>query len=187
MQRPAIADTPAKPPPRRPALFLLGTLGLPLAAAAALVAETLLRGEGSVSRGLFIAAAAITPVIGLGLLVQVVAALAGRTRGLLSELKRFNEEMAADEPDTSEERQRERRAVWEATRDFTHVLAPFLAGLVLQLIVIEAVAIACLAADVDDRALGVGVGVGVFALFNYMLFFGALLTRLARRGAPAAA
>lgn len=183
MQRPSLVDTPGRRPRSRPALFLLAVLSLPLAAAVALVAELLLGGDGRVSSGFFVAAAALTPVIGLGLLVQVVAALAGRTRGLLGELKRFNEEMAADEPDVSEERQRERRAIWEGARDFSHVLVPFLAGLVLQLVVTEAVAVACLAADVDDRAIAIGVGVEVFALFNYMIFFTALLTRLARRGA----
>ena len=157
-----------------------------VAVALAVALEALLEGEGRVSRGFFVAAAALTPVVGLGLLVQVVSVLAGRTRGLLNELKRFNEEMAAEPPELGEESQRERRAAWEGAGNFLHVLAPFLAGLVLQLVVTEAVAIYCLAADVGQRAVAIAVGVEIFALFNYMLFFNALLARLAGRGDPAA-
>ncbi len=172
--------------PSRPKLFFLGLLGLLVAVLLAVASEALLGGDARVSRGFFVAAAALTPVLGLGLLAQVVAALAGRTRGLLRELKRFNEEMAGDSPELSDDGKRERRAVWEATRDFSHVLAPFLAGVVLHLVVTETVAIYAIAAGVEARPVAIGVGVAVFALFNYMLFFNALLARLMRRKEPAA-
>ncbi len=170
----------------RPKLFFLGLLGLLVAVLLAVASEPLPGGEARVSRGFFVAAAALTPVLGLGLLAQVVAALAGRTRGLLRALKRFNEEMAGDSPELSEDGKRERRDAWEGARDFSHVLAPFLAGLALQLVVTETVAIYGIAAGVEDRAVAIGVGAGVFALFNYMLFFNALLARLTRRKEPAA-
>lgn len=152
-------------------------MALPLAAAL----EGLLAGDAEVSKGFFVAAAALTPVLGLGLLAQLVAALAGRTRSLLRELERFNAEMAAEPPELGEDSQRERRAVWEGARDFRHVLAPLVAGLVLQLVVTEVVAIYCVAADVDERIVAIAVGAEVFALFNYLLFFNTLLAKLARR------
>ena len=185
VQRPP-HDAPQDGPPSRPKLFLVGVLGLLAAVAVAVCLDALLGGDDRVSKGFFVAAAALTPVLGLGLLAQLVAALAGRTRGLLRELKRWGDEMAAEPPDLSEEGQRERRAAWEGARDFLHVLAPFVAGLALQLIVTEAVALYCLAADVDERVVAIAVGIEVFALFNYLLFFNALLARLARRGGPAA-
>jgi hypothetical protein len=186
VQQPPLAHQPETGPPARWTLFLFGALGLLVAVALAPALDAALGGDGRVSNGFFVAAAAITPVLGLGLLVQLVAALAGRTRGLLHELKRFNEEMAAEPPQLSEDSQRERRMQWEGVRDFMHVLGPFVAGLVLQLVVTEVAAVVCLAADVDERVAGIAVGLEVFALFNYVLFFGPLLARLARRGRPAA-
>lgn len=186
MQPPPLADPPENGPASRPKLFLYGILGLLVAVTLALAAEAVLAGDGRVSKGFFVAAAVLIPVVGLGLLAQVVAALAGTTRGLLRELKRFTEEMAADEPDLNEESQRERRATWQETRDFVHVLAPFVAGLALQLVVSEAAAIYCIAADVEERGVAIAVGLEVLALFNYLLFFNLLLGRLAARGKPAA-
>jgi hypothetical protein len=180
VQQPPDADPPAEHPPSRLALFLLGALGLIVALLAALIAAALL-GDDGVARGFFIAAAVLTPVLGLGLLLQLIAALAGRTRGLLHQLKRFNEEMAAEPPELSEESQADRRVVWEESRSFTQVLGPFVAGLVLQLVVAEVVAVLCLAAGIDDPAPAAFVGVEVFALFNYFLFFNVVVLGLARR------
>ena len=185
MERNALVDPGPDGSPSRAKLFAFGVLGLFVAVAVAVLLEAVLAGDGRVSNGFFVAAAALTPVIGLGLLVQLVGVLAGRTRGLLRELKRFNEEMAAEPPDLSEESQRDRRATWDSTRDFLHALKPFVAGLLLQLLVTEAVAVYCLAADVDDRGVAIAVGVEVFALFNYLLFFNTMLSRLARRARPA--
>jgi ATP-dependent protease HslVU (ClpYQ) peptidase subunit len=181
VERIAVPDPVETSPPSRPRLFLAGVLGLVAAVLAALLLDTLLGGDGRVSGGFFVAAAAVTPVIALGLLVQLVAALAGRTRGLLGELKRFNEEMSAESPELSQDSQRDRRSAWEDARDFLHVLGPFVAGLVLQLVATEAVAIYGIAADVDERVVAIAVGLEVLALFNYMLFFNPLLSRLARR------
>ena len=186
VQQPPHDDPPRKRPPSRPKLFLLGVLGLLAAVGLALCLEGLLAGDGRVSKGFFVAAAAVTPVVGLGLLAQLVTALAGRTRGLLRELKRWGDEMAAEPPALNEESQRERRAAWEGAQGFVHVLAPFVAGLALQLLATEAVALYCLAADVDERVLAIAVGIEIFALFNYLLFFNALLARLARSGRSAA-
>ena len=186
MERSTHDDPPRSGPRPRATLFLFGVLGLLAAVAVAVALEALLGGDGRVSKGFFVAAAALTPVVGLGLLAQLVAALAGRTRGLLRELRRWGDEMAADPPDLNEESQRERRAAWEGARDFLHVLAPFVAGLALQLLVTEAAAIYCLAADVDERVVAIAVGIEIFALFNYLLFFNALLARLARRATSAA-
>ena len=171
--------------PLRP--FLFGALGMVVAVLLALLLEAVLGGDPEVSEVLFVAAAILTPVVGLGVLLQVVGALAGRTRGLLRELKRFQEEMAADPPELGEESQRERRAVWEKVSGFVHVLRPFAAGVALQLIVTETVAVYCIAADVDERVVGLAVGIEVFVLFNYLIFFGVLLERLAGRGRRAAA
>ncbi len=186
MQRPALVESPEDAPRSRPKLFFFGVLGLLAAVAAAVVIEGLLEGQGRVSKGFFVAAAALTPVVGLGLLAQLVAALAGTTRGLLHELKRFNEEMAAEPPALNEDSQRERRAVWEGARYFLELLAPFVAGLALQIAVAEAVAIYCIAADVDDRGVAIAVGAAVFGLFNYLLFFNPLLARLTGGRKPAA-
>jgi hypothetical protein len=186
VQPPAHDEPPEQGPPSRPKLFLLGVLGLLAAVALAFALEALLAGDGRVSKGFFVAAAAVTPVVGLGLVAQLVTALAGRTRGLLRELKRWGDEMAAEPPALSEESQRERRAAWEGARDFVHVLAPFVAGLALQLAATEAAALYCLAAEVDERVVAIAVGIEIFALFNYLLFFNALLARLARRGRSAA-
>ncbi len=186
VQQPPPADAQETGPPSRPRLFLFGVLGLLVAVALALALEAALGGEGRVSTGFFVAAAALTPVIGLGLLAQLVAALAGTTRGLLRELKRFNEEMAAEPPALNEDSQRERRAVWEGARHFLELLAPFVAGLALQIVVAEAVAIYCIAADVDDRGVAIAVGAEIFALFNYLLFFNPLLARLTGGRKPAA-
>ena len=186
MQRTPRVDPPEDRRPSRPKLFVFGILGLPAAVALAVALEGLLEGDGRISKGFFVAAAALTPVVGLGLLAQLVATLAGRTRGLLRELKRFNEEMAAEPPNLSEDSRRERAAVWEGSRDFLEVLAPFVAGLALQLAVTEAAAIYCIAADVDSRGVAIAVGIEIFALFNYLLFFNPLLARLAAGGKPAA-
>ena len=186
MQPPPHDDRPEKGPPSRPKLFLLGILGLLAAVASAFILDALLAGDGRVSKGFFVAAAALTPVVGLGLLAQLVAALAGRTRGLLRELKRWGDEMAAEPPSLSEDSQRERRAAWVEARDFVHVLAPFVTGLALQLVATEAVALYCLAAGVGERVVAIAVGIEIFALFNYLLFFNALLARLARRRRSAA-
>ena len=186
MQRPALADPPENAKRARVKLFAFGVLGLLVAVGTAILVDGLLGGEARVSSGFFVAAAALTPVIGLGLLAQLVAALAGRTRRLLHELSRFSEEMEAEPPKLSDESQRERRATWEGVRAFRQVLAPFVAGLALQLVATEAAAIYCLAADVDERVVAIAVGVEIFALFNYLLFFNALLSRLGRRGRPAA-
>jgi ATP-dependent protease HslVU (ClpYQ) peptidase subunit len=186
VQHPPLADPPGGDRPSRAKLFLFGVLGLLAAVVLATLAETLIAGEGQVSKGFFVAAAALTPVIGLGLLVQLVAALAGTTRGLLRELKRFNEEMASEPPELSEGSVQERRATWEGARDFLHVLAPFVAGLALQLVVTEAVAIYGIAAGLDERLVAIAVGIEIFALFNYLLFFNALLKRLAGGGKRAA-
>ena len=184
--QPSPDETLENGPPSRPKLFFIGVLGPLAAIGVAFALEALLAGDARVSKGFFVAAAALTPVIGLGLLAQLVTALAGRTRGLLRELKRWADEMAAEPPDLSEQSRRERRSAWEGARNFTHVLAPFVAGLALQLVVTEAVALYCLAADVDERVVAIAVGIEVFALFNYLLFFNALLARLARRGGSAA-
>lgn len=186
VQPPPEDDPPEKGPPSRLKLFLLGVLGLLAAVAVALAVEAVLAGDGRVSKGFFVAAAAVTPVVGLGLLAQLVTALAGRTRGLLRELKRWGDEMAADPPELSEDSQRERRATWVGARDFLDVLAPFVAGLALQLVTTEVVALYCIAADLDERAVAIAVGIEIFALFNYLLFFNVLLARLARRGGSAA-
>ena len=186
VQRPAPDDAPEDGPRSRPTLFLFGVLGLLAASVVAVALEALLAGDGRVSKGFFVAAAALIPVVGLGLLAQLVAALAGRTRGLLRELKRWGDEMAAEPPSLSEDSQRERRAAWEEARDFVHVLAPFVTGLALQLVATEAAALYCLAAGVDERVVAIAVGIEIFALFNYLLFFNALLARLARRGRSAA-
>lgn len=185
VERHAPAGPPDSRPPSRPALFALGVLGIVVAVLVAVLVEALLAGEGRVSKGFFVATAALTPVVGLGLLAQLVAALARKTSGLLRELKRFNEEMAAEKPELSRESQAERRATWEASRHFLHVLAPFVAGLALQLLVTELAAIYCIAADVDERGVAIALGAEVFALFNYLLLFNPLLSRLAGRGTRA--
>lgn len=188
MERASLGDPPDTRPAPRPRLFLVGIAGLPVAVVLALAADALLGGEGRVSNGFFVAVAALTAVLGLGLLLQLVAALAGRTRGLLRELKRFNEEMTAEPPELSEDSQRKRRATWLDVRGFVHVLGPFVTGLALQLLVTEVAAVYCLAANVDERWAAIAMGIEVFALFNYFLFFNPLLGRLAGRGsgAPAA-
>ena len=187
MERPALVDSSETGHPSRAGLFLFGLLGLLLAVAIAVVVEGLLGGGGRVSKGFFVAVAALTPVLGLGLLVQLVAVLSGRTRDLLRALKQFNEEIAGDSAELNPQSQEDRFATWEATRDFLAVLAPFVAGLALQLVVTEAVAIYCIAADVGDRGVALAVGIQVFALLNYVLFFSTLLKRLARRRKPAVA
>lgn len=185
MERPPLADSPEKRPASRPKLFLLGLAGLPVSLALALAVDAVIAGGGRVSSGFFVAAAALTAIVGLGLLLQLVAALAGRTRGMLRELKRFNEEMAAEPPELSEDSQRQRRATWLDARSFTHVLGPFVTGLALQLLVTEAAALLCLVTDVDERWTAIAMGIEVFALFNYFLFFNALLGRLAGGGSRA--
>ncbi len=186
MERSAPPNPPKGALPSRPRTFLLGALGLPLGVVVAVAVEALLAGDGRVSRGFFVAAAVVTPVLGLGLLVQVVATLAGTTRGLLRELKRFNEEMAAEPPALSVDSQRERRVAWERARNLRHVLAPLLAGLALQLVVAETAAIYCMVAGVEDRFVAVALGVQILALFHYVLFFTPLLARLSGAGARAA-
>lgn len=184
MQRPAVADPPENAKRSRVKLFAFGVLGLLVAVGAAILVDGLLGGEARVSSGFFVAAAALTPVIGLGLLAQLVAALAGRTRRLLHELSRFSEEMEAEPPKLSDESQRERRATWEGVRAFRQVLAPFVAGLALQLVATEAAAIYCLAAGVDERVVALAIGLEIFVLFNYLLFFSPLLARLTESETP---
>ena len=159
----------------------MGVLGLPLAVALAVALEALLRAtgsEGSVDELLFIAVAGLTPVVALGLLVQLLTALTGRTRSLLREVRRFDEEMSADEPAFHEESHVDRMVVWATTRRFVQAVVPFGAGLVTQLVVTEAAALACILAEVDERVAALAFGAEVLALFVYLLFFNVILLRL---------
>ena len=172
-------ETPEKAPPTRGRLFLIGAVGLLPAIALALAVEAGLRGlggEGRVAGGFFVAAAALTPVLAVGLLVQLVTALTRRTRDLLLEVKRFDEEMSADAPRLNEESHRQRQTAWQRPTLFRHAVVPFGAGVGLQLVVTELVAIACVAAGSDDRVLAIALGVEVIALFLYLLFFNLVLS-----------
>ena len=172
-------ETQEKAPPTRGRLFLIGAVGLLPAIALALAVEAALRalgGEGRVAGGFFVAAAALTPVLAVGLLVQLVTALAKRTRDLMLEVKRFDEEMAADAPRLNEESHRQRQTTWQRTTLFRHALVPYGAGVGLQLVVTELVAIACVAAGTDERVLAIALGVEVMALFLYLLFSNVLLS-----------
>lgn len=158
----------------------------------AVALEALLRaagGEGSADELLFAGVAGLTPVVGLGLLVQLLTSLTGRTRSLLREVRRFDEEMSSDEPGFDEESHVDRMVVWATTRRFVQVVVPFGAGVVTQLVVTEAAAIACLLAEVDDRVAALALGAESLALFVYLLFFNGMLVRLStppvgRRPAP---
>lgn len=182
------AETKEKAPPTRGRLFLIGAVGLLPAIALALAVEAALRalgGEGRVPGGFFVAAAALTPVLAVGLLVQLVTALTRRTRDLMLEVKRFNEEMSADAPRLNEESHRQRQRTWQGTTLFRHALVPFGAGVGLQLVVTELVAIACVAAGTEERVLALALGVEVIALFLYLLFFNVVLSAVTEGRRPA--
>lgn len=151
-------------------------LGLPAAVVLAVVVAAAGGGAG-VADIYFVAAAVLTPMLALGLLVQVVTAMTRNTRALMGEVTRFEEEMAAQPPALSEETQRVREQTTAAARRFVHAFVPFAAGLGVQLVVTEAVAIYCVAAGVQDRAIAVGLGVEILALLGYLLLFGPLLAR----------
>jgi len=183
VQRPTRVDSPDNGPPSRARLFSAGALGLPLAVVLALALEGALRlagSEGSVADLYFAAVAGLTPVLALGLLVQLLTALTGRTRNLLREVRRFDEEMSAETPQLVEESHRDRMEAHANARRFVHAIVPFGAGLVLQLVVTEAMAVTCFAAGVDARLVALGLGVEVVALFAYLLFFGRILATLTR-------
>jgi hypothetical protein len=170
-------------PPGRARLFLSGALGLPLAVVLAAAAEGALRAagsEGSVPDLYFAAVAGLVPVLALGLLVQLLTVLTGRTRNLLREVKRFDEEMSAEPPQLVEESHQDRMSAWWTARVFIQAIVPFGAGLVLQLVVSEAVAVTCLVAKIDDRLVAIALGAEVVALFVYLVFFGRMLAGLTR-------
>ena len=172
----------ANGPPTRRRLFVLGAFGLLPAVAFAGLAEAVLRAlgvEGGVAEGFFIAAAALTPVLGVGLLVQLVTALTRRTRDLMREVQRFDQEMSAEPPRMDEESHRQRKATWQEASLFRHAVVPFGGGVVLQVLVTEAIAVACVAAGTDERFLALALGVEIIALLAYLLFFNAALTRVA--------
>ncbi|MGH8574047.1 MAG: hypothetical protein ACREX8_15950 [Gammaproteobacteria bacterium] len=178
MQRPDPVDSQATGPPSRARLFLTGALGLPVAIVLSAALEATLQAagsDGSVPELYFAAVAGLTPVLALGLLVQLLTALMRRTRNLLREVRRFDDEMSAETPQLVEESHQDRMAAWATARLFLHAIVPFAAGLVLQLVVTEAVAIACLVAEIDDRFLALALGAEVVALFVYLLFFGRML------------
>ncbi len=189
MERPALVDRQEKAPPTRGRLFLIGALGLLPAIVLAVVVEAGLRAlgaQGRVAGGFFVAAAALTPVLAVGLLVQLVTALTRRTRDLMREVKRFDEEMSAETPRLNDESHRQRQTTWQGTTLFRHALVPFGAGVALQLLVTEVFAIACVAAGTDERVLAIALGLEVIALFGYLLFFNKVLAAVTEgRRAPA--
>jgi len=168
-------------PPGRAGLFLAGVVGLPVAAVAAAVLEAALRAggsEGEASDVLFAAVAGLTPVVALGLMVQLLTALTGRTRSLLREVRRFDEEMSAEEPQLVEESHRDRMVVWATTRRFVHVVVPFGAGVLTQLLATEVAAVTCLVAGVDERFAALALGTEIAVLFVYLILFNTILGRL---------
>jgi hypothetical protein len=168
-------------PPSRGRVFLAGALGLPVSLAGAALLEALLRAagsEGSARELIFAGVAGLTPVVALGMLVQLLTSLTGRTRLLLREVRRFDEEMSSDEPSFHEESHVDRMVVWATTRRFVQAVVPFGAGVVTQLVVTEAAAVACLLGEVDDRAAALALCIEVLALFVYLIFFNAILARL---------
>ncbi|MBA3299532.1 MAG: hypothetical protein H0U24_05560 [Thermoleophilaceae bacterium] len=172
-----------KDPATRLRIFLMGTLGLLLAVFLAVAVEAGLRGLGGRGRApdlYFVAAAAMTPVLALGLLVQLVTAMTGRTRALLREVTRFEEEMSARPPELNEETHRARELVRGSARRFAHVVMPFGAGLAVQVVITEAVAIYCVAAGVEERGAAIALGAEIIALLAYLLLFSVLLARLTR-------
>ena len=181
MQRPIPAGSQGTRPPTRARLFLAGALGLPVAVVLAAALEGALRAtgsDGSVSDLYFAGVAGLAPVLALGLLVQLLTVLTRRTRNLLREVRRFDEEMSAEPPQLVEESHQDRMAAWATARVFIHAVVPFGAGLVLQLVVTEAVAVTCLAASSGDRFAALFLGGEVVALFAYLLFFGRMLAGL---------
>lgn len=183
MQRPTPIDSQGRGAPTRVRLFLTGVLGLPVAVLLAAALEGALRANGSDGAApdlYFAAVAGLTPVLALGLLVQLLTALTGRTRGLLREVRRFDEEMSAETPQLVEESHQDRMAVWATTRLFVHAVVPFGAGLILQLVVTEAVAVACLVASIDERFVALALGGEIAALFVYLLLFNKMVTVLTR-------
>lgn len=147
----------------------------------AVALEALLRAGGSEGKAaelLFAGVAGVIPVVGLGLLVALLTSLTGRTRSLLREVRRFDEEMSSDEPGFDDESHLDRIVVWATTRRFVQVVVPFGAGVVTQLVVAEAAAVACLLAEVDDRVAALALGAETLALFVYLIFFNVMLVRL---------
>lgn len=176
-------DPSRKGPPTRARLLVAGALGLPLAVVLTAAIEAALRAagsEGSVPDVYFAAVAGLVPVLALGLMVQLLTALTGRTRLLLREVRRFDEEMSVETPQLVEESHRDRMAVWAHARLFVHAVVPFGAGLSLQLLVTEAVALTCLVAEIDERLAALFLGGEVVALFVYLLLFNRMLGRLSR-------
>ena len=160
---------------------MLGAFGLLPAVAFAGLAEAVLAAlgvEGGVAGGFFIAAAALTPVLAVGLLVQLVTALTRRTRDLMREVQRFDQEMSAEPPRMDEESHRQRKTTWQDTSLFRHAVVPFGGGVALQVLVAEAIAVACVATGTDERFLALALGAEVLALFAYLLFFNVALTRV---------
>jgi hypothetical protein len=183
------AETQGLRPPSRVRLFAAGALGLPLAVVLGAAAEAALRAAGSQGRVpsiYFAAVAALTVVLALGLLVQLLTALTGRTSNLMREMKRFDAEMDAEVPQLSEESHRDRMVAWAGARLFIHAVKPFGAGVLVQLAVCEILAVVCLAAGIHSRLLALVLGAQVVALFVYLLLFGRMLTALTspRRAAP---
>lgn len=169
--------------PTRGRLFLVGAFGLLPALVVALAVEAVLRAagvDGEVAGGFFIAAAALTPVLAVGLLVQLVTALTRRTRDLMREVQRFDQEMSAEPPQFIDESHEQRKTTWQGTTLFRHAVVPFGAGVVLQLVVTEVVALVCVAAGADERFLAIALAGEVIALFGYLLFFNTALTRMTR-------
>ncbi len=167
--------------PSRGRLFLAGALGLPLAVVLAAVVAIVLRAadsQGSVPSVFFASVAGLNVLLALGLLVQLLTALTGRAGNLMREMKRFDEEMSAEVPQLNEASHRDRMVAWAGARLFVHAVKPFGAGVLLQLVVCEAIAVVCLAAGTDSRFVALLLGFQVAALFVYLLFFGRMLTRL---------
>ncbi|MBA2439691.1 MAG: hypothetical protein H0V50_03330 [Thermoleophilaceae bacterium] len=190
MYAPPPPNSPENGPPARLRPFLTGILGLLLAIALTVVIEGGLRvidGGGRAPHLYFVAAAALTPVLALGLLVQLVTAMTGRTRLLLREVKRFEEEMSAQPPALNEETHATRELTRGAARRFVHVVVPFAAGVAVQLVVTEAVALYCVVATVDVRVAALALGTEIIALFAYLLFFNAMLAGLTRERGPVTA
>lgn len=175
----------AEEPPSRARLFALGILGFVPAILVALVADAALGGDGKVATGFFIAVAAVTPVLALGILVQLVTALTRRTRDLMREFQRFDEEMSAEPPQLVDESHSRRKATWQVATLFRHAVVPFGSGVALQLLATEAVAIASLVADAEDRLLAIALGLQVVVLFGYLLFFNVALGRATAGRTPA--
>lgn len=170
-------------PPTRLRLLLAGALGLPVSAVLGVALEGLLRAagsEGRVSGVYFAAVAGLCAVLALGLLIQLLTTLTGRTRDLLKEVRHFDEEMSAEPPRLVEESHRDRMVAWASARVFIHAIVPFGAGLLLQLVVTEAVAVTCLVAGVESRLAALALGIEIVVLFVYLLLFGRILARLTR-------